>query len=53
MSTFWIITLIIAFIISGIYVVYKSAKKFNLSDEQLKRIKERNKQLDAQDNSNK
>ena len=50
MSLFvWLlITFILLFIISGIYMLYKSARKFNLTPEQLKKIKQRNKELEQE-----
>lgn len=47
----WIIVAIIAFLVGGVYAIYKSAKKFNLTAEQLKRIKERNEELDKKEKS--
>ncbi|PCI63525.1 MAG: DUF2897 domain-containing protein [Gammaproteobacteria bacterium] len=44
-----IITLAIAMIVSGILLLKKSAKKFNLTDEQLQKIKKRNQQLDEKE----
>ncbi|WOH37703.1 DUF2897 family protein [Thalassotalea fonticola] len=49
--TLWLIIFaVLMFIISGIYFVYKSAKKFNLSSEQLEKIKKRNRELDEEEN---
>lgn len=48
MPTWLIITLVLLFIISGVYFIYKSARKFNLSKEQLNKIKQRNIELDKQ-----
>lgn len=48
--TFWLIIFaVLMFIISGIYFIYKSAKKFNLSSEQLERIKKRNRKIDEEE----
>ncbi|WNC69720.1 DUF2897 family protein [Thalassotalea nanhaiensis] len=48
--TFWLIIFaVLMFIISGIYFIYKSAKKFNLTSEQLDKIKQRNRQLDEEE----
>ncbi|WP_371186232.1 DUF2897 family protein [Thalassotalea maritima] len=44
--TLFISIAIILFIVGGVYFIYKSSRKFNLTDEQLKRIKQRNEQLD-------
>ncbi len=44
-----IITLAIGAIIGGILLIKKSAIKFNLTPEQLKKIKERNEELDKND----
>jgi len=40
-------------IIGGILLLRKSAKKFNLTAEQLKAVKERNEQIDKQDKEEK
>ncbi len=48
--TIWlIIATVLMFIISGIYLIYKSAKKFNLSTQQLEKIKQRNCEQDKKD----
>lgn len=44
-----LIILVIGFIFSGILLLKQSAKKFKLTDEQLKNIKEREKALNAED----
>ncbi|MDN3653194.1 DUF2897 family protein [Thalassotalea ponticola] len=44
-----ILLIALAFIISGVYLLYKSAKKFNLSEQQLERIKQRNQELERQE----
>jgi len=51
-SIFAIIVLILAMIISGLVVLKKSAKKLNLSDQALQRIKKRNLALDKEDKEN-
>ncbi|MDP7591094.1 MAG: DUF2897 family protein [Litorilituus sp.] len=48
-SAIIIILLALGLILGGILLIKKSAKKFNLSDEQLKKIKERNQALDKKD----
>ena len=48
----WIIIAVIGFIISGIYFIYKSAQKFNLSKEQLAKINQRNKELEQEEKEN-
>lgn len=52
-SIFAIIVLILAMIISGLVVLKKSAKKLNLSDQALQRIKKRNLALDKKDKEDK
>ena len=48
-----IITLIIfGVIIGGILVLKKTARKFNLTEQQLNKIKERNKALDKEEQEN-
>ncbi|TLU64171.1 DUF2897 family protein [Thalassotalea litorea] len=44
-----IIIAILGFIVGGVYFLFKSARKFNLSDEQKQRIDERNKALDKEE----
>ena len=44
-----IIILCLAMIVSGIIVLKKSAKKFNLSEEQLLKIKERNRKIEREE----
>lgn len=44
-----IIILVLGAIIGGVFVLKKSAKKFNLTQEQLDKIKKRNEELDQQD----
>lgn len=43
------ITLALGVIIGGVLVLKKSARKFDLTEEQLEKIKERNKELDEQE----
>jgi len=46
----WVIAaVIIGTIISGVLLLKQSAKKFKLSDEQLKRINERNQALEKEE----
>ena len=47
-----LITLALGIIIGGILVLKKSAKKFNLTPEQLKKIKQRNELLDKEERDN-
>lgn len=51
MSPFgWIFLLIIiATVIGGLYMLRKTANKMPISDEQMKRIKERQAELEAED----
>lgn len=43
-TTTWLIVLaVLGFIVSGVYYIYKSARKFNLTEEQKQKIAERNK----------
>ena len=48
-----IILLCLGLIAGGILLLKKSAKKFNLTEQQLKDIKARNKQQDQQDHNEK
>lgn len=48
-SAIFIIIISLGIIVGGIMVLKKSARKFNLSDEQLKRIKQRNKDQDIKE----
>ncbi len=50
-SNWLIIALVLLFIVGGLGFIYKSARKFHLSKDQLKRIKERNAKLDAEEES--
>ena len=52
-SAMLIIFITLAIIVGGIMVLKKSAKKFNLTDEQLKEIKLRKKEQNEKDNQNK
>ncbi len=52
-SAMLIIFITLAIIVGGIMVLKKSAKKFNLTDEQLKEIKRRKKEQNEKDNQNK
>ena len=48
--TVWFIIIIaLGTIVSGILLLKQSAKKFNLSEQQLDKIKQRNKLLDEQE----
>lgn len=44
-----VITLVMGSIVGGILLLKKSAKKFDLTEEQLAKIKKRNEDLDKQD----
>lgn len=48
-SSWLIIIAVLLFIVSGLYFIYKSARKFKLNKEQLERIKQRNAELDRQE----
>ena len=48
-----IILLVLAMLLSGIWLLKKTAKKFHLSNEELKRINERNERLDKEDKAEK
>ncbi|QBG35076.1 DUF2897 family protein [Litorilituus sediminis] len=48
LSLIFIILIALGIIIGGILLLKQSAKKFNLSPEQLKRIKARNEALDKE-----
>jgi hypothetical protein len=52
-SAIFIIVVTLAIIVGGIMVLKKSAKKFNLTDEQLNSIKRRNKEQNEKDNYDK
>lgn len=49
LSAIIIITLALGMILGGVLVLKKSAKKFHLTDEQLTKIKARNKSLDKEE----
>lgn len=49
MSIIILITLALGIIIGGVLVLKKSARKFDLTEEQLEKIKKRNKELDEQE----
>ena len=44
-----VLLLAIGLIVGAVLLLKQSAKKFTLSDEQLKRIKQRNKQLEKEE----
>lgn len=48
-SLILIILMALALIIGGIMLLKQSAQKFNLSEEQLKKVKERNKKLEKEE----
>lgn len=48
-----ITALALGIIVGGIYVLKKSARKFNLTPEQLKKIKQRNEMLDKEEQEEK
>ncbi|NQY49044.1 MAG: DUF2897 family protein [Colwellia sp.] len=48
-----ITALALGIIVGGIYVLKKSARKFNLTAEQLKKIKQRNEILDKEEQEEK
>ena len=50
-SALFIIVLAIGIIVGGITVLKKSAKKFNLTEEQLAKIKARNNALDKEEDN--
>jgi hypothetical protein len=47
--TIFIITIALGIIVGGIMVLKKTARKFNLNNEQLQRIKERAKDQEVKD----
>ena len=49
-TTILIIVIALGVILSGIMLLKQSAKKFNLSNEELDKIKQRNKEQDEKDN---
>ena len=46
-----IVIVVFALIISGILLLKQSAQKFSLTEEQIKRIKKRNAELDKEEHS--
>ncbi len=52
-SAMLIIFITLAIIVGGIMVLKKSAKKFNLTNEQIRDIKKRNKEQNEKDNQSK
>ncbi len=48
-TTIIIFIFIFGFIIGGVLLLKRTAKKFNLTKQQLNKIKERNKELDNED----
>jgi len=52
LSEIILIALALGMIIGGIFLLKKSAKKFELTPEQLEKIKKRNKELDDADQKN-
>ncbi|NQY37579.1 MAG: DUF2897 family protein [Alteromonadaceae bacterium] len=52
-SAIFIITLALGIIVGGVLVLKKSAKKFNLTEEQLAKIKARNKTIDKKEEEDK
>ncbi|NQY89027.1 MAG: DUF2897 family protein [Colwellia sp.] len=53
LSVIILISLALGIIIGGILLLKKSARKFDLTTEQLKRIKKRNKTLDEKERKEK
>lgn len=49
MSIIVLILLALGIILGGVLLLKKSAKKFDLTDEQLEKIKKRNKELDEEE----
>jgi uncharacterized protein HemX len=49
MSIIVLIFLALGIILGGVLLLKKSAKKFDLTDEQLEKIKKRNKELDEEE----
>jgi len=45
----FVLILVIAMVASGIFLLKRTASKFNLSPEQLEKIKKRNEMLDNED----
>ncbi|RHW75024.1 DUF2897 family protein [Colwellia sp. RSH04] len=48
-STILIIIIAVGIIVGGVLVLKQSAKKFNLTDEQLKNTKARNKEIEEEE----
>jgi hypothetical protein len=53
LSVIIVITLALGIIVGGVLVLKKSARKFDLTTEQLKSIKKRNEELDAKEQEDK
>ena len=53
LSVIIVITLALGIIIGGVLVLKKSARKFDLTTEQLESIKKRNKELDKKEQEDK
>ena len=53
LSVIIVITLALGIIIGGVLVLKKSARKFDLTTEQLESIKKRNKELDKEEQEDK
>jgi uncharacterized membrane-anchored protein YhcB (DUF1043 family) len=53
LSVIIVITLALGIIVGGVLVLKKSAKKFDLTTEQLESIKKRNKELDKKEQEDK
>ncbi len=49
LSTVILIVLALGIILGGVLVLKKSARKFNLTTEQLERIKKRNEEIDKKE----
>jgi hypothetical protein len=53
LSVIIVITLALGIIVGGVLVLKKSARKFDLTTEQLESIKKRNEELDAKEQEDK
>tara|TARA_R110001583_G_scaffold84101_5_gene221497 strand:- start:11309 stop:11476 length:168 start_codon:yes stop_codon:yes gene_type:complete len=53
LSVIIVITLALGIIVGGVLVLKKSARKFDLTTEQLESIKKRNKELDKKEQEDK
>jgi uncharacterized membrane-anchored protein YhcB (DUF1043 family) len=53
LSVIIVITLALGIIVGGVLVLKKSARKFDLTTEQLENIKKRNKELDKKEQEDK